>query len=190
MATLTTLKIDLAPNGRFKCNAYGCGKRIEKGSYRIGHCMFHNKRQYWQHIDCYLKHNTLSTASSTHFPYISSQLDGYSHLPKSLRRKIRKSLWPNQVNDKTKPRLNFIYSFKEITKEELELECEKRDLYKTETKIGMENILQKYLTNEKCKKYNKYLIIGYLKKKEKKYKHDIPTFIKTTILKYYPPYLQ
>lgn len=180
-------KIDMAPNGRFKCNAYGCGSRIEKGAYRIGYCMHHNNRSYFQHLECYLKHNTLATASSTTFPYVSSELEGYKSLPKSLRRKIRKSLWPNQVSDKAKPKLNFIFSFESITEKELELECEKRDLYKTH---GMVDRLQNYLTNEQCKKYHDYLVNGYIKEQQKRYKYDIPTYIKQITLKYYPPYLQ
>ena len=173
--------IEVSGTNRAGCRK--CHNKILKQTYRVGVAVggygFSNTHYY--HLHCYPK------ASGIRHPAISSELSGYSRLPKEDKRKFRKAIWPNLVNAKNKPRIKLKKEFNKMTVKDLKYELERRDLKRNGRKQELKDRLEKFLNSKECKECNSLLVFGYCKESETDYKLTIPVYLQQIVEKYYPP---
>lgn len=136
-------------------------------------------------------------------PASPQTLVGFDLLDKEKQNKLSKSLWPNQVELSLRPKLNLVKCIDEMSKEELRIELEKRGITQfvalrvweqneppyIVTKGRVMRRLERYLNDDKCKRMNELLVIGYCKKIERDYRLNVPTYLHKIVSKYYPAIL-
>ena len=183
--------VEKSPNSHYKCRQ--CRKKIRKLQYCVG-VVIPNKEvgQYpktrWYHSKCYPR---AAGKNGVPRPELRRDFSGYSQLPLNEQRRLRKSLWPNQVSDKMKPRLQIRKKGKpvplsDIKRAQLEFECEQRDLPKSEIKNVMRQSLKEYLESNECDGINDVLVHGFCRQQTDGYRLNLPIYLRDIVRSYYP----
>lgn len=153
------------------------------------------------HLDCYVYSRNWEYF---HTPASPESFTGFQHLGENKQLKLKKLLWPNQVEPSLRPTLNLTRSINTMSLEEIRIELEKRGVkqhftsirwkctnYKNENgRQEVMNRLKTYLNSNICKRMNEILVIGYCSESERKNTLNVPSYLKRIILRYYPPYFE
>ena len=155
------------------------------------------KEYYEYHIECYAK------CAKVRKPVITDGLIGYRliRFDSEIKSKINACLFPNLVDDEDLPYLKLSKNINDMKVKELKLELKKRDFDFTGNKADyiralrrIMNCDEEYVENyrypwAKMKAVRKIesekLSIGYCRESEKKYKLNIPIYLKQIVDKYY-----
>jgi len=194
--------VERSPNSKYKCNH--CRKRIKRGQLSVGVILPVKKAgQYpkprWFHgHGCYPR---VVSRDAVPRPQLRQDLSGFDRLPVGTRERLRAELWPNQVSDRMKPWLQImgccpdcgqIHSvpLKWVRREQLELECERRDLPKSHKKRVMRECLEQYLESDECRTMNTMLVTGFCRQNTSHDRLNMPIYLRDIVRSYYPAVLK
>eukprot|EP01084_Bolivina_argentea_P085381 154303_1 len=167
--------VELARSNRSTCR---CSGTINKNELRIG-----NKKGfyvYWYHVKCFKKYFNITEVWLHRFR-------GHSMLKGNNRKKFDDMIL--YFNSK-RAKIRLTKHIDDMKTKELKEELSKRGLTKTGNKNQLQNRLRDFMETNLCIEYqkadNEKLVIAYSRKKQKKYKLNVPQYLDKLIISYFP----
>ena len=176
-----------------------CKSNIEPSSLCIykAEVGYNENAEYPYHLDCYMK---TYNWEKNKIPCCSSELKGLESIPLSKQKDVQQLFWPNQIEKSLRLKSKLpTYFIDDMNEQEMKLEVEKRDL-KT---IGIQphavsqrripfdraqlcKVLEKYLIDEENKYIYDLIVYGYCRDIAESNALNIPQYLRSIVLKYYP----